>query len=100
MTKKNIYTAKDVAFDALFSSLSMLLLLTIYFLPFNKNLMGTLLLMFFSCAYKKKKDDFLSYNKPSYYLLVILVYGSTNSLVLCISKPCVWIGVQKADDFR
>lgn len=55
MANKNIYTAKDVAFDALFSSLSMLLLLTIYFLPFNKNLMGTLLLMFFSCAYKKRK---------------------------------------------
>lgn len=52
--KKKVYTAKDVAFDAMFASLSVLLLLTFYFLPFNKNLMGSLLLIFFSCAYEKR----------------------------------------------
>lgn len=49
------YTAKDVAFDGLFSALSVLVLMMLYYMPFNKNLMGTVLLMFFACAYCKRK---------------------------------------------
>lgn len=51
---KNGYTARDVSFDAMFASLMVLLLLTFYFLPFNRNLMGSLLLMALACAYEKR----------------------------------------------
>lgn len=66
----NRYSAKDVAFDSLFSSLSVLVMLTIYFLPFNRNLLGTILLIFFACAYAKRK----------------LVSGIvTSTVILCLS---------------
>lgn len=51
----NRYQAKDVAFDGLFSALAVLLLSSLYFLPFNRNFMATLLLMGFACAYARRK---------------------------------------------
>lgn len=49
------YSAKDVAFDGLFSALSVMVMMSTYFLPVNRNLLGTMLLVFFACAYAKRK---------------------------------------------